>query len=139
MDNNRLSYFISPVENLPKYLDAIIDFPTPKSITDIRSWFSLVNQLSNYAQLRDMIQPFRKFLSPKVPFTWNEKLQSCLSPQRMLLLRQSNIVFTSTTPTESPVSEPTGPIVGLIITYVKSTANVTQSYLTVVMMDGKSH
>ena len=57
----------------------------------------------------------------------------------MLLLRQSNTVFVSTTLRESPVSELTGPIVGSVITYVKSTANVTQSYLTVVMMDGKSH
>ena len=29
----------SSVEPLPKYLDAIRDFPKPKSITDIRAWF----------------------------------------------------------------------------------------------------
>ena len=129
----------SSVEPLPKYLDAIRDFPTPKSITDIRSWFGLVNQLSNYAQLRDMMQPFRKFLSPKVPFTWNDELQSCFEASKNAIIEASNMLFASPTPRESPVSEPTGPIVGLIITYVKSTANVTQSYLTVVMMDGKSH
>ena len=39
------------IEPLPKYLDAIRTFPTPKSTTDIRSWFGLVNQVSNYAQL----------------------------------------------------------------------------------------
>ena len=65
----------SSIEPLPKYIDAIKDFPTPKSITDIRSWFGLVNQVSNYAQLRDMMQPFRKFLSPKIPFEWDEDLQ----------------------------------------------------------------
>ena len=65
----------SSVEPLPKYIDAIKDFPTPKNITDIRSWFGLVNQLSNYAQLREMMQPFRKFLSPKNPFAWIEELQ----------------------------------------------------------------
>ena len=53
------------VEPLPKYLDAIREFPTPASLTDIRSWFGLVNQVSHYAQLRDMMEPFRKFLSPK--------------------------------------------------------------------------
>ena len=41
----------STKEPLPKYLDAIKDFPSPTSITDIRSWFGLVNQVSNYAQL----------------------------------------------------------------------------------------
>ncbi len=43
------------VELLPKYLDAIRSFPTPKSTTDIRSWFGLVNQVSHYAQLRHYV------------------------------------------------------------------------------------
>jgi hypothetical protein len=37
------------VEALPKFFEAIKDFPTPKSTTDIRSWLGLVNQVSNYA------------------------------------------------------------------------------------------
>ena len=65
----------SLIEPLPKYIDAVRDFPTPKSITDIRSWFGLVKQLSNYAQLRDLMQPFRQFLSPKIPFEWTDDLQ----------------------------------------------------------------
>ena len=44
------------IEPLPKYLDAIRDFPNPDSTTDIRSWFGLVNQVANHAQLRDTIQ-----------------------------------------------------------------------------------
>ena len=60
------------IEPLPKYIDAIKDFPTPKSITDIRSWFGLVNQLANYSQLREMMRPFRPFLSPKTPFVWTD-------------------------------------------------------------------
>ena len=66
----------SSVEPLPKYVDAILQFPTPKSTTDIRSWFGLVNQVAHYAQLRDMLEPFRRFLSPRVPFEWNEELES---------------------------------------------------------------
>ena len=62
---------ISP---LPKYLDSIRNFPTPKSITDVRAWFGLVNQVSHYAQLRDLIEPFRKFLSPSVKFFWDGDL-----------------------------------------------------------------
>ena len=63
------------VEPLPKYLNAILNFPVPKSLTDIRSWFGLVNQVSHYAQLRDVMEPFRKFLSPKTMFYWNQELQ----------------------------------------------------------------
>ena len=58
----------STVEPLPKYLDAIRDYPTPSSITDIRSWFGLVNKVSHYAQLFEIMEPLRKFLSPRVPF-----------------------------------------------------------------------
>ena len=35
-------------EPLPKYMDAIRDFPTPISTTDIRRWFHLENQVANY-------------------------------------------------------------------------------------------
>ena len=48
----------SSIEPLPKYLDAIREFPSPTSTTDIRSWFRLVNQVANYAQLRDIMAPF---------------------------------------------------------------------------------
>ena len=42
----------SRVSPLPKYLDAIKLFPTPRNITDIGSWFGLVNQVLGYDQLR---------------------------------------------------------------------------------------
>ena len=66
------------IEPLPKYLDAIRDFPTPTSVTDIRSWFGLVNQVANYAQLRDLMAPFRPFRSPKCTFYWNDELESSI-------------------------------------------------------------
>ena len=74
------------VEPLPKYLDAIRQFPTPKSITDIRSWFGLVNQVAHYAQLRQVLDPFRKFLSPKTRFEWNEDLDSAFEESKGLIV-----------------------------------------------------
>ena len=65
----------SSIEPLPRYLEAIRSFPTPQSTTDIRSWFGLVNQVANYAQLRDMMAAFRPFLSPKTRFHWDASLQ----------------------------------------------------------------
>ena len=62
------------VEPLPKYLEAIRSFPTPATTTDIKSWFGLVNQLTSYAQLRHIMEPFRPFLSPRVRFSWNSEL-----------------------------------------------------------------
>ena len=63
------------IEPLTKYYAAIRDFPVPTSTTDIRSWFGLVNQVSNYAQLRDTMAPFRPFLSPRHPFEWTPQLE----------------------------------------------------------------
>ena len=62
------------VQPLPKFIEAISQFPTPRSITDIQSWFGLVNQVAHYAQLRQMLEPFRRFLSPKVTFEWSDEL-----------------------------------------------------------------
>ena len=74
------------VEPLPKYLDAIREYPTPKNITDIRSWFGLVNQVSHYSQLRDIMEPFRKFLSPKVPFEWTDGLDVAFNRSKTLIV-----------------------------------------------------
>ena len=76
----------SSTEPLPKYLDAIRDFPTPKNTSDIRSWFGLVNQVSNYAQLRDLMAPFKPFLSPRCPFSWNEELNSKFEESKLLII-----------------------------------------------------
>ena len=62
------------IEPLPKFFDAIRNFPSPKSTTDIRSWFGLVNQVASYAQLREHLEPFRPFLSPKHKFEWTDEL-----------------------------------------------------------------
>lgn len=74
------------VEPLPKYLEAIRDYPTPNNITDIRSWFGLVNQVSHYSQLRDMMEPFRKFLSPKTRFEWSDELNAIFEQSKKLIV-----------------------------------------------------
>ena len=70
------------VEPLPKYLDAIREYPTPTNISDIRSWFGLVNQVSHYAVLRDIMEPFRKFLSPKCTFEWTDELNELFTKSK---------------------------------------------------------
>lgn len=54
---------ISNIEPLLKYINAIREFTTPVSTTDVCSWFGLVNHVTNYAQLRDIMAPFKRFLS----------------------------------------------------------------------------
>ena len=74
------------IEPLPKYIDAIRDFPSPTSITDVRSWFGLVNQVSNYAQLRDIMAPFKPFLSTKCKFSWNPELETAFQQSKEAII-----------------------------------------------------
>ena len=68
---------ITPNEVKPcnRYLNAIRQFPTPQNITDIRSWFGLVNQVSYYTSMTDKMRPFRDLLKPKMAFYWDQQLQ----------------------------------------------------------------
>jgi len=50
---------IKPCKSL---LDAIASFPKPKSITDARSWFGLVNQVAFGISSSKAMQPFRDLL-----------------------------------------------------------------------------
>ena len=77
----------SRVAPLAKYIDAIRLFPTPQKITDIRSWFGLVNQVTGYGQLRSYLQPFRKFLSPKVKFEWIASLEEAFNAGKNEIIR----------------------------------------------------
>ena len=70
------------IETLPKYLYVIRDFPSAASTTDIRSWFGLVNQVSNYAQLRDTMAQFKPFLSPRYKFSWSPKLEEAFQKSK---------------------------------------------------------
>ena len=47
----------------------------PTRITDVRSWFGLVNQVAHYGQLRKLVEPLRPLLSSKTKFFWDEKMQ----------------------------------------------------------------
>ena len=51
-----------------------MDFPTPVNLTDIRSWFGLVNQASYTFSKADKMLPFRTLLKPSTKFEWTEEL-----------------------------------------------------------------
>jgi len=90
------------IEPLPKYLDAIRQFPAPKSTTDVRSWFGLVNQVSHYAQLREIMTPFKPFLSPRHPFSWNADLEEAFQSSKTAIvnaIRQGVSIFDPLKPT----------------------------------------
>ena len=52
-------------------LKSIRDFPRPKNLTDLRSWFGLVNQLGNFSQeITQIMEPFRPLLQKNSCYLW---------------------------------------------------------------------
>ena len=64
------------VRSSPAIMRAISEFPTPKSLTDIRSWFGLVNQVIYAFSMTNRMLPFRALLEPKTTFHWDNNLQN---------------------------------------------------------------
>ena len=74
------------VRPLDKYIDSIRQFPTPRNIADIRSWFGLINQVSHYSKLSNIILPFKPLLSPKTPFKWSDELQDAFEQSKFAIV-----------------------------------------------------
>ena len=50
------------------------------------SWFGLVNQVANYAQLRDLMAPLKRFLSPKEKLQWTPTLDQAFIDSNTAIL-----------------------------------------------------
>ena len=71
-----------------RIIQAIAHFPTPKNITDIRSWFGLVNQVAYTFSQSQIMQPFRKLLQGKrQPFYWDKTLDDLFSKSKEEIVR----------------------------------------------------
>ena len=57
-----------------KFLDSILQFPTPKDISGARAWFGLVNQGAYAFAMAKEMKPFRDLLKPSNKFYWTEDL-----------------------------------------------------------------
>ena len=63
------------VKPMQRYVDAVLKFPSPEKLTDVRSWFGLVNQVSHYNKFSTVMEPFKHLLSPKAKFQWTDELE----------------------------------------------------------------
>merc|ERR1711867_266692 len=62
------------VEPLPDHLEAIRTYPIPTSVTDMRSFFALVEQMAPYYAAKQHLAPFRD-LKKNRKFYWDDNLQ----------------------------------------------------------------
>ena len=77
-------------------LDAIANFPVPASLTDIRSWFSLVEQVSYAFAKSEVMSPFRELLRKNKKFYWDDQLTEIFKKARIQvteLVRQGVTLF----------------------------------------------
>ena len=81
---------ITPTSVKPslRSLEAIKDFPTPKNITDVRSWFGLINQVSYAFASADRMLPFRNLLKPGIPFIWNNHLDDLFTESKSIIVQE---------------------------------------------------
>ncbi|MEL6802565.1 MAG: reverse transcriptase family protein, partial [Bacteroidota bacterium] len=74
------------VKPCDKHLSAIKDFPTPSTLTDIRSWFGLVNQMAYAFAQTKVMEPFRRLLKSNAKFHWDDQLEQVFQQSKLVIL-----------------------------------------------------
>ena len=78
------------------------EFPTPRNITDVRSWFGLLNQVSYAFSTAERMLPFRDLLKPAVPFRWDDNLDRLFEESKAVItteIANGVKIFDKTKPT----------------------------------------
>lgn len=73
---------------IPTFLKAIEGFPQPQTITDIRSWFGLVNQAAYSFSKCSVMEPFRKLMKKGSQFMWNKDLDEAFKAAKATIKRK---------------------------------------------------
>ena len=78
----------------PQLTKALSAFPTPKNITEVRSFFGLVNQVSTFVDdVAELLGPLRPLLSARNEFAWNEEHQRAFDAVRAALSSVPTLAF----------------------------------------------
>ena len=130
---------ITPTKIQPsdKHIRAIRDFPTPQNITNIRSWFGLINQVWYCDYLRNDMAPFREHLKPSTMFNWDDQLHHVFEQSKSAILSKISEGVWIFDPNVSHVSPQIGPRKASVSGSCRNTAPVRSSLLAVAQRDGK--
>ena len=60
----------------------------PANITDIRSWFGLITQVSYAFAASPVMAPFKHLLSGKIPFAWSDELETAFIASKEEIVNQ---------------------------------------------------
>ena len=70
-----------------KYLESIVNFPVPGNISDVRSWFGLINQVAFAFSKGVIMAPFRDLLKAGNKFEWTEDLNKAFEASKQEIVR----------------------------------------------------
>ena len=73
---------------LEEHVEAIRNFPTPVNVTDMRSYWALVNQVSHYYAASPKLAPFRELLKKNVKWYWDDVLQDIFEESRAVIAEE---------------------------------------------------
>ncbi|GFO13768.1 enzymatic polyprotein [Plakobranchus ocellatus] len=87
---NFAGFEITPttVRPCPQVLEAIKGFPKPRTITDVRSWFGLINQVAYAFASAERMQPFRALLKLNTPFKWTDHMDNLLEETKAIIIQE---------------------------------------------------
>ena len=66
----------------------LMAFPTPKNITDVRSWFGLVNQISYAFSMAERMLLFWDLFKPATPFRWDDSLGQLFEESKTAIITE---------------------------------------------------
>ena len=70
------------------FMNNILSFPKPRNITDVRSWYGCIAQISYTFATAPEMAPFRHLLSTKAPFQWSPDLDKAFEESKSEIIRQ---------------------------------------------------
>ena len=75
------------VEPGRELLKSILEFPRPRDISGIRSWFGLVEQVAWAFSKTDIMNPLRHLLSPNSEFLWTQELNNSFERSKQEIIK----------------------------------------------------
>ena len=76
------------VEPLPEHVEAILNYPTPINLTDMRSFFALVEQVAPFHAVKPHLFPFRELLKKGGKFYWDDVIQKIFDEAKSVLAEE---------------------------------------------------
>ena len=78
----------------PEKVASIRDFPSPKDITNLRSWMGLVNQFASFApDLKHAMVPLQGLLKPKNAYLWTQEHEEAMEKVKNILTSEKGPVL----------------------------------------------